>query len=58
MISVVKNLVYYNGMNVCRLCGQVINYNYVSDYCSSSYRVSRKSVYRRKHHLNEVLNNK
>ena len=28
-----QDLINYNGLNVCRQCGQVINYEFVPGYC-------------------------
>lgn len=46
-----------NGLNVCRQCGQVINYEFVPGYCYlSNKKNKKKSVLRRKYYVNKVLN--
>ena len=31
-----QDLINYNGLNVCRQCGQVINYEFVPGYCHAT----------------------
>ena len=48
-----------NGMNVCLNCGLVHGYNNVTeyiDYYENIYRIHRKSVYHRRYHIENVLN--
>ena len=37
-----QDLINYNGLNVCRQCGQVINYEFVPGYCYLSYKKKKK----------------
>ena len=49
-----------NGMNTCVNCGLVDGCNYVQEYFDfyeNMYKIRRKSVYHRKYHIDNVLNN-
>jgi len=49
-----------NGMNTCVNCGLVYGYVYVRkfvDFYANMYMIRRKSVYNRKYHIENVLNN-
>ena len=49
-----------NGMNVCLNCGLVHGYEYSLEYLDfyeNMYKIRRKSIYQRKYHIENVLNN-
>ena len=49
-----------NGMNVCLNCGSVHGYDYVNEYIDfyeNIHKIRRKSVYHRKYHIENVINN-
>ena len=49
-----------NGMNVCLNCGSVHGYDYADEYIDfyeNMHRIRRKSVYNRKYHIENMLNN-
>lgn len=49
-----------NGMNTCVSCGLVHGYDYVAEYINfydCMYKIRKKSVYNRKYHIENVLNN-
>ena len=44
-----------NGINVCKICGQVSSYDYVNEYIDfhkNKYRIKRKSIYNSTYHVN------
>ena len=44
---------------VCKNCGQLIGYKVVNEYVDfreNLYRMRRKSVYNRKYHLQNIIN--
>jgi len=54
-----QNLETINGLNTCVNCGLVYGYDYVRefvDFYANIYTISRKSVYYRKYHIENVLN--
>ena len=49
-----------NGMNACLNCGSVHGYDYADEYIDfyeNMHRIRRKSVYHRKYHIENMLNN-
>ena len=55
-----QEMVNINGMNACVNCGLVNGYDYVQEYFNfyeNMYKIRRKSVYHRKYHIDNVLNN-
>ena len=49
-----------DGMNVCINCGLVHGYDYVREYLdfyNNMYKIRKKSVYHRNHHIDNVLDN-
>ena len=47
-----------DGMNICVNCGLVHGYDYVTEYVNfydNMHRIQQKSVYRRKYHIENVL---
>ena len=55
-----QEMVNINGMNACVNCGLVNGYDYVQEYFNfyeNMYKIRRKSVYHRKCHIDNVLNN-
>ena len=54
-----EDMVNSNGMSVCINCGSCNGYVYVPEYIdfyTNLYRIRRKSVYNRKYHIENVLN--
>ena len=54
-----QDIINNKGMNVCRNCGSVHSYGTASEYIDfyeNKYRFIKRSVYQRKHHLDNVLN--
>ena len=54
------NMMNEKGMNVCLNCGLIHGYEYTSNYIDfyqNMYRIRRKSVYHRKYHIENMLNN-
>ena len=48
-----------NGMNICINCGLVHGCDYIAEYFDvyeNMYRIRRKSIYRRKYHIENVMN--
>ena len=48
------------GKNVCLECGTLHGYNYVREYVNfhvNKYKFCRKSVYQRKYHIENIVNN-
>ena len=54
-----QNIENTNGMNVCLNCGSVHGYDFVNayiDFHDNIHRIYKKSVYHRKYHIENVLN--
>ena len=54
-----KELINDNGMTVCQSCGIVDSYHLVSDcfgFYENMYRITRKSIYHRKYHIFNLIN--
>lgn len=55
-----QNIINDSGYLVCKKCGQVAGYKIVNEYVDfreNFYRFRRKSVYNRKYHIENVINN-
>ena len=55
-----QEMVNINGMNTCVNCGLVDGCDYVQEYFNfyeNMHKIRRKSVYHRKYHIDNVLNN-
>ena len=55
-----QEMVNINSMNACVNCGLVNGYDYVQEsfnFYENMYKIRRKSVYHRKYHIDNVLNN-
>ena len=55
-----QNIGNKNGINVCLSCGSVHSCHYANEYVDfyhNMHRIHRKSVYHRKYHIENVLNN-
>ena len=55
-----KDMIIINGMNTCMNCGLVHSCDYVTPYFNfnnAMYWILKKSVYHRKYHIENVLNN-
>lgn len=58
--STYQNMVNNKGIYVCRNCGTVNGYDIASEYVDfheNKYKIVKKSVYQRKYHLENVINN-
>ena len=54
-----QNMVNKNGMNVCLNCGLVHGCEYVIgylDFYENMYKIHKKSIYKRKYHIENTLN--
>ena len=54
-----KDILNDNGMNVCQNCGSIYGYKMVSEYVDfyeNKHRYRRKSVYYRKYHIQNKIN--
>ena len=54
-----QDIINNNGMNVCKNCGSVHyfdNVNNFIDFYENMYKIKRKSVYHRKYHIENVIN--
>ena len=55
-----QNVENHDIMNVCIKCGSVHGYNIVKefiDFYDNMHRIRRKSVYQRKYHIENIINN-
>ena len=55
-----QNIENHNDMYVCIKCGSVNSYKYVIEYVDfhqNKYKFCRKSVYQRKYHIENIINN-
>ena len=55
-----QDIIADRGYSVCKKCGQVAGYKVVSEYVhfrENLYRMHTKSVYNRKYHLENTINN-
>ena len=54
-----RDMINNKGKNVCRNCGTVNSYGIASEYVDlheNKYKIVKKSVYQRKYHLENVIN--
>ena len=55
-----QNMINDNGKIVCQNCGKVDSYNTVDEYIyfyENNRKIIRKSVYHRKYHIKNIINN-
>ena len=54
-----QNIENVNSFNICINCGLVHSYNFDSEYIDfydNMYKIHRKSIYQRKYHIENILN--